>query len=89
VPRRKVFGPVAPLAGGAHQIKHRVEQLAIGVFAWPSQFTELGQEAAPPFLFVIPKASGVSHPQYTATKDARITAFSTVLFSFSDFSNRL
>ena len=42
-PRREVRGQVPPLATGAHDIEHGIEQFAIGVFAWAPGLAGLGE----------------------------------------------
>ena len=42
-PGRKVLGQVPPLAGGAHNVEHRIEQFPIGVLAWAARLGGFGK----------------------------------------------
>src|SRR5207245_1555602 len=60
-PGRKVLGQVPPLAGGAHDIEHRVEQLPIGVLARASRLGGFGKTIMDELPFGLRQVMSVSH----------------------------
>ena len=84
-PRREVCGQVPPLAGGAHDIEHRVEQFALGVLARASRLAGLGETVVNELPFGVCQVMSVAHPQLLRNSPPRIQLF----LNLSSFSNRL
>src|SRR6266403_1334276 len=88
-PGRKVLGQVAPLAGGAHDVEHRVEQFPIGVLARASRLGGFGKTILDEFPFGVRQIMSVSHPQSAGVSGQKSTAKYADSLDFFEFSNRL
>ena len=88
-PRRKMLGQVAPLAPGLDEVEDRVEQLAVGVLAWPARPAGLGEAVVDELPLGVGQITGVAHPQRTAGDGQKSTAQSAHLLGFLEFSNTL
>lgn len=70
-PRREVGGQIAPLAAGARQIEHGVEQVPIRVLARAAGRAGLGKTVMDKLPFGVGKISRVAHPQFLGDPSKR------------------
>ena len=88
-PRSEVLRQVAPLAGRAHEVEHRVEQFPIAVLAGASSLLGSGKTIVDELPFGVRQVSCVSHPQCTAGMYLQCTDNYALSSKRSQFSNTL